>query len=133
MKKIQLSLILLAVLVCPNFFAQRNFTLYQFQNTHQSLHLNPAFRPNIKTYASSGVGLASFGINHTGFTFNDLLVPRSTDDSLVFDVANAMLETNKSTVICVAVIFTSFWIGLLMEYLDSKKLQKVLDKQVKSL
>ena len=51
----------------------------------------------------------------------------------VFDVANAMWETNKSTVICVAVIFTSFWIGLLMEYLDSKKLQKVLDKQVKSL
>jgi hypothetical protein len=90
MKKIRLSLFLVAVLAYNNFFAQRNFTLYQFQNTHQSLHLNPAFRPNIKSYASSGVGLASFGVNHTGFTLNDLLTPRSTDDSLVFDVANAI-------------------------------------------
>ena len=70
--------------------AQRNFTLYQFQNTHQSLYLNPAFRPNIKVYTSAGAGLVSLGVNHTGFTLNDLLSPRSIDDSLVFDVANAI-------------------------------------------
>lgn len=78
--------------------AQRNFTLYQFQNTHQSLHLNPAFRPNIKTYTSAGLGLASFGVTHTGFKLNDLLVPRPIDDSLVLNVGNAidqMAELNR--------------------------------------
>jgi len=98
MKTKILSFFLFVALAYNGLVAQRNFTLYQFQNTHQSLHLNPAFRPNIKSYTSAGVGLASFGINHTGFTFNDLLTPRSIDDSLVFDVANAidkMAEVNS--------------------------------------
>ncbi len=76
-------------------FAQRNFTLYQFQNTHQSLYLNPAFRPNIRTYVAAGMGLFTFGVNHSGFTFNDLLTPRSIDDSLVFNVPNALSKMAK--------------------------------------
>lgn len=78
--------------------AQRNFTLYQFQNTQQSLHLNPAFRPNVRAYTSFGLGLASFGVTHTGFRLNDLLTPRPIDDSLVLNVGNAinkMAELNR--------------------------------------
>jgi hypothetical protein len=78
--------------------AQRNFTLYQFQNTQQSLYLNPAFRPNIRAYTSFGLGLASFGVTHTGFRLNDLLTPRPIDDSLVLNVGNAinkMAELNR--------------------------------------
>lgn len=71
-------------------FAQRNFTLYQFQNTHQSLYLNPAFRPNIKNYSSGAMGLTSIGISHSGFVLNDLLTPRPQDDSLEFNVQSAL-------------------------------------------
>lgn len=90
MKKMKNTCIAFLLIASSHVFAQRNFTLYQFQNTHQSLQLNPAFRPNIKNYASSGVGSFSVGMNHTGFTINDLLIPRAIDDSLEFDIQNAI-------------------------------------------
>lgn len=92
MKKINNILVfsVLSLFMISTLTAQRNFTLYEFQNTHQSLHLNPAFRPNIQIYTSAGLGYASFSANHTGFALGDLLVPRAMDDSLVFDVANAL-------------------------------------------
>jgi hypothetical protein len=40
------------------------------------------------------------------------------------EVTLAMWETNKSTVFVVCTIFTSFWVGLLLDYLD----QRVIDK-----
>jgi hypothetical protein len=77
--------------------AQRNFTLHQHQHTAQSIHLNPAFRPNARFYGNIGSGMHSFGINHSGFTLNQLLVQRDFDDSLEFrpaDAINAMARIN---------------------------------------
>ena len=41
------------------------------------------------------------------------------------EVALAMWETNKSAVFSVCIIFTSFWVGLLMDYLDERVLDKL--------
>jgi hypothetical protein len=87
---IKLSLFALFLGIVLKIDAQRNFTLYQFQNTHQSLYLNPAFRPDIKRYTSAGLGMGSLGLNHTGFVINDLFVRRASDDSIEFNVSNAL-------------------------------------------
>jgi hypothetical protein len=41
------------------------------------------------------------------------------------EVTLAMWETNKSTVFAVCIIFTSFWVGLLFDYLDERALYKL--------
>jgi hypothetical protein len=80
---------LLSILVFDGVFAQRNFTLHQHQNAAQAIHLNPAFRPNARIYANIATGMHSFGFNHSGFVFDELLV-RRPDDSLEFQPSNAI-------------------------------------------
>ena len=41
------------------------------------------------------------------------------------EVTLAMWETNKSAAFVTCIIFTSFWVGLLMDYLDEKALDKI--------
>lgn len=83
------SLFLLGLLFIEGVFAQRNFSLHQHQHVAQSIHVNPAFRPNAQFYANIGGGMHSFGFNHSGFTFDQLLVKRA-DDSLEFRPDNAI-------------------------------------------
>jgi hypothetical protein len=90
------SLFLLSLLIVEGVLAQRNFTLHQHQHVAQAIHLNPAFRPNARFYANVGGGMHSFGFNHSGFAFNELLITRP-DDSLEFSPAsaiNAMAQIN---------------------------------------
>ena len=41
------------------------------------------------------------------------------------EVTFAMWQTNVPVVVAVCVIFTAFWIGLLMEYLDQRVIEKI--------
>jgi len=41
------------------------------------------------------------------------------------EVTLAMWETNKSAVFVVCTIFTSFWVGLLLDYLDERVIDKI--------
>lgn len=63
-------------------FSQRNFSLYNLDNTPQAHYLNPSFRPGSNFYMSFPLGMQSFGVSHSGFTVNDLIKTRSYDDSL---------------------------------------------------
>ena len=75
-------------MTCATFFssksvhAQQNLTLYGLNATPSALYLNPGFVPQNKFYVSVPIGFNSLSINNSGFTLNDLLVKRSTDDSL---------------------------------------------------
>jgi hypothetical protein len=75
-------------MTCATFFssksvqAQQNLTLYGLNATPSALYLNPGFVTQNKFYVSVPIGFNSFSINNSGFTLNDLLVKRSTDDSL---------------------------------------------------
>lgn len=95
MKK--LVIFLLGLFLLEGLWAQRNFTLHQHQHTAQAIHVNPAFRPNARFYVNVGLGMHSFGLNHSGFTLNQLLFERDYDDSLEFrpaEAINAMARIN---------------------------------------
>lgn len=83
-------MILLGLVLFEGVMAQRNFTMHQHQHMAQSIHLNPAFRPNARVYLNLGLGMHSFGLNHSGFTMDQLLVQRDYDDSLEFRPAEAI-------------------------------------------
>jgi hypothetical protein len=70
--------------------AQRNFGFYNLQFLPQAHYLNPTFKSNNKVSLSIGTGTNSIGISHSGFTLNDILSPRSSDDSLVVNPGNAI-------------------------------------------
>lgn len=93
MKK--LGLFLFVLFLFQTVLAQRNFTMHQHQHMGQSIHLNPAFRPNARFYVNVGVGMHSFGMNHSGFTLDQLLVERDYDDSLEFRPANAIAAMDR--------------------------------------
>lgn len=82
-------------------FSQRNFSLYQLNTTAQSHYFNPAFKPNANVYVSIPFGMQSFGVSHSGFTFNDLLQPRPKDDSLEFTPSVAIDKMGKLNYISV--------------------------------
>jgi hypothetical protein len=75
-------------ILCAAFFssktvhAQQNLTLYGLNATPSALYLNPGFVPQNKFHISVPLGFTSLSLNNSGFTLNDLLVKRSTDDSL---------------------------------------------------
>lgn len=93
MKKI--VMILLGLVLFEGVMAQRNFTLHQHQHMAQSIHVNPAFRPNARIYANIGVGMHSFGVNHSGFTLDQLLFERDYDDSLEFRPSEAIAAMGR--------------------------------------
>jgi hypothetical protein len=77
------SIVVISFLCLGSFaYSQRNFSLYNLDNTPQAHYLNPAFRPGANFYISIPLGMQSFGVSHSGFTVNDLLQTRSYDDSL---------------------------------------------------
>jgi len=92
----QLVVLLLSLFATQNLLAQRNFTLHQHQNMHQAIHLNPAFRPNVRVYVNLALGMHSFGLNHSGFTMNELLYKRDYDDSLEFRPAEAIAKMDQT-------------------------------------
>lgn len=107
------NLILVFLLsVVGTLFSQRNFTLHQHQNMHQAMHLNPAFRPNVRIYISAASGLHSFGLNHSGFTWNDLAVKRDIDDSLELRPANAIAKMEELNHIDYDMVNELFGFGL---------------------
>lgn len=93
-------------------FSQRNFTLHQHQNIQQSMHLNPAFRPNVRFYISAASGLHSFGLNHSGFTWNDLAVKRELDDSLELRPSSAIEQMAELNHIDYDMVNELFGLGL---------------------
>ena len=46
----------------------------------------------------------------------------------VMEVATAMWETNKSAVVIVGIIFATYWVDLLMDYLNDRNIFKNIDK-----
>jgi hypothetical protein len=85
-----------AVLICLLFtqaHAQKNYSFIGFQCLPQAHSFNPALNANNKVYINFGLGSHSLGFTHSGFRLNDLIVARPQDDSLTFDVANALSKT----------------------------------------
>ncbi len=78
-----------------NLIAQKNYTLYNLNETPQAHYLNPAFRSKAKVYISLPLGMQSFGVSNSGFHMNHLLQTRSQDDSLVFNPGNAIDKMAK--------------------------------------
>lgn len=75
----------ITVFATSSSWAQQNFTMYSMTKMGQSHYENPAYRANGKVYIGIALGSHSFGVNHSGFTFNRVVVPRKYDDSLVLD------------------------------------------------
>lgn len=95
--KIQLNfaVMLTFLLAAPALMAQKNFTMYNLNETAQSHYLNPAFRPKAKVFISLPIAMQSFGVSNSGFNVNHLLKTRSQDDSLVFRPDIAISKMGK--------------------------------------
>ncbi len=85
MRAIFIILLFVAVFATHSSWAQQNFTMYSMTKMGQAHYENPAYRANGKVYIGIALGSHSFGVNHSGFTVNKILVPRKYDDSLQFD------------------------------------------------
>ena len=89
-RHIVISLVL--ILLCHQGWSQSNFSLYNLNNTAQSLYENPAFRPSSKV----GVSFAPFsnviGLNflNSGFAIEDVLQPIPNSDSLNLTLENVL-------------------------------------------
>ena len=68
-----------------NIYSQQNFTMYSMTKMGQAHYENPAYHANGNVYIGIGLGSHSFGVNHSGFRLNKVIVPRGYDDSLTID------------------------------------------------
>jgi hypothetical protein len=88
--------LLLALILCSgSAFAQQEGTFYFMNTISQSTYFNPAFTPKYNTTIGLP-GLASnyVGVINSGFAFNDLIVRRDEDDSLVVTLDNFYKQLN---------------------------------------
>ena len=49
--------------------------------------------------------------------------------SIVYNVYMSMWATDALTVVCVGLAFTAYWINMVLDYLDVKTINKVLDNR----
>lgn len=83
-KYFNLFRVVLTILLAQTAFGQRNFTMYHLEGAPQRHIINPAFRAGSNVNISiPAFGMHSFGLSHSGFTFDDLFHERPQDDSLV--------------------------------------------------
>lgn len=84
--RVLFTILFLSVILATNSsVAQQNFTMYSMTKMGQAHYENPAYRANGKVYIGIALGSHSFGVNHSGFRVNQVLVPRKYDDSLQLD------------------------------------------------
>jgi len=75
--------------------AQNDVSIHLMQSVPQSIYTNPAFSPEAKIFVGfPALSSIYFGIGHSGFAYNDLIVRRS-DDSLLLDVENMVSKLKK--------------------------------------
>jgi hypothetical protein len=110
------SIFNIACLVClllfqTNTFAQRNFSLYNMDNTPQAHYMNPAFKPMSNVYISFPLGMQSFGVSHSGFTYQDI-IRRKNDTLMELTPATAISKMAKINHINVEAQNEIFGLGL---------------------
>ncbi len=89
MKKVLFWMSCAACIIFGNTIqAQKNFTTHGLMNTPQSHYYNPAFRTSAKVFVTV-LPMQSIGLSNSGFNANHLLTRRA-DDSLEFNIANAI-------------------------------------------
>jgi hypothetical protein len=49
--------------------------------------------------------------------------------SIVYNVYMSMWATDVFTVVCIGLVFTAYWINMVLDYLDVKTLNKILDNR----
>jgi hypothetical protein len=49
--------------------------------------------------------------------------------SIVYNVYMSMWATDVLTVVCIGLVFTAYWINMVLDYLDVKTLNKILDNR----
>lgn len=89
---LQITLLLFGVF---QINAQKNFTLYQLENTPQSFYLNPGFKQNNRVYVTFPALNHNVSFMNSGFRLNDALTSNSQNDSLILNPQSALSKMKE--------------------------------------